>query len=71
MEVGVGTPNGSQNVGIGLRGTQNDPCTCSKWQLTSSSVPHTLVIGTCCPIRPSGPNGTNGPKELIKVHKLG
>ena len=50
-------------IGIGLGGSQTDPCTCGKWQLTSSSVPHTLVTGTCVPIRPSGPNGTSGPNN--------
>ena len=61
MEVGDGTPSGSKNVGIGLGGTQTDACTCSKWHLTSSSVPHTLLTSTCGTIRPSGPNGTDGP----------
>ena len=63
MEVGAGTPSGSQNIGIGLGGAQTYACTCSKWQLTSSSVPHTLVTGTCGPIRTSGPNGTSGPNN--------
>ena len=60
-----------ENVGIGLGGAQTDAYTCSKWQLTSSSVPHTPVTGTCGPIRPSRPNCTSGPKYLIKVPKLG
>ena len=49
-----------QNVVVG--GTQAYPCTCRKWQLTSNSVPHTLVTGTCGSIRPSGPDGTSGTK---------
>ena len=49
-------------IGIGLGGTQTDACTCSEWNLTSTSVPHTLETSTCGPIRPSGRNGTSGPK---------
>ena len=54
MEVGAETPSFSKNVGIGLEGAQTNACTCSKWQLTYSNVPHTPVTGTCGPIRSSG-----------------
>ena len=58
-------------MGIGLGGAQTDACKYSKWQLTSSNVPHIPVTGTYGPIGPGGPNCTSGPKYLIKVPKLG
>ena len=40
-------------------------------QLASICVPHTLVTGTCGPIRPSGPSGTSGPNNNYMTPKLG
>ena len=36
-----------------------------------NSVLHTLVTGTCGPIRPSGPNGTSDSIMTKKASKLG
>ena len=48
-----------------------DACKCSKWQLASTSVPHTLVTGTCDPTRSCGPNGTSDSIMTKKTPKLG
>ena len=42
---------------------KTNACKCSQSQLASIGVPHTLVIGTCVPIIPSGTNGTSGPNN--------
>ena len=41
------------------------------WKLASISVPHTLVTGTCGPVRPCGPNGTSDSIMIEKTHILG